>query len=199
MEKSLIKFIYESKRKSDNDNHWDYCSAKKIPYIKIIKSGTKYWKIDFDMFPTTKMERFVIINYSAHVIPLYELYIKYSKLPRNKYSVAGGSRNLVFTVHKKDAPEIAEKLFDLLMLLSKRDQELFDENPYTINEEGCNSEGWHVEKFVKDLKEMSDSELIKKFWRLKESNPLMLQTLQLIIDEMTMRNIKSDNLTEKIT
>lgn len=192
MENSFIKFIYESKKKSENDKHWDSCCAKKIPYIKIIKSGTKYWKIDFDMFPTTKMERFEIISYSAHVIPLYELYIKYTKLPRNKYSAAGGSRNLVFTVHKKDAPAIAEKLFDLLMLLSKRDQELFDENPYTINEDGFNSEGWHVAKFVEDLKEMADVELKEEYRRLKESNPLMLQTLQLIKDEMTKRNIASD-------
>ena len=120
-------------------------------------------------------------------------------MPSSKISAAGGGRNLVFKVHKKDAPDIAEKLFDLLVLLLKRDQELFDENPYTVDEEGRNSEGWYVEKFVEDLKERSDSELIKKFRRLKESNPLMLQTLELIKNEMTRRNITNDNSTKKIT
>jgi hypothetical protein len=192
MGKSLIKFIYESKERSYNDYHWDYCCSEKIPYIKIIKSGTKYWKIDFDLFPITKMERFVIMNYSEHILPLYELYVKYTNLPKNIYSASGGGRNLVFTVLTKDAPSIAEKLFDLLMLLSKRDQELFDENPYTVNKDGLNSEGRHVAKFVEELKAMSDGEIIKKYHRLKESNPFMLQTLQMVKDEITKREIKSD-------
>lgn len=200
MGNSFVKFIYEDTKDTEVRNkHWDYCCANKIPRVVIIKSGTKYWKIDFDVFPVTKMERFVIINYAEHIMPLYELYIKYTNLPSSKISAAGGGRNLVFKVHKKDAPDIAEKLFDLLVLLLKRDQELFDENPYTVDEEGHNSEGFHVAKFVEELKEMSDLEIIKKFRRLKESNPLMLLTLELIKNEMIKRNISSDNFMEKIT
>lgn len=135
------------------------------------------------------MERFVIINYAEHIMPLYELYIKYANLPSSKISAAGGGRNLVFKVHKKDATDIAEKLFDLLVLLSIRDQVLFDENPHSVDKEGRNSEGWHVEKFVDELKRMSDTELVKKFRRLKESNPFMLQTLQLIKNEMNSRSL----------
>jgi hypothetical protein len=200
MENSFVKFIYADTKDNDIRNkHWEYCCANKIPCIVVIKSGTKYWKIDFEVFSVTKMERFVIINYAEHIMPLYELYIKYTNLPSSKISAAGGGRNLVFTVYKKDAPEIAEKLFDLLFHLSKRDQVLFDENPYTIDKEGRNSEGWHVAKFVEELKEMSDLEIIKEYRRIKTGNPLMLQTLELIINEMIKRNISSDNFMEKIT
>ena len=123
------KFVYKSKD-SGSYSHWDYCRDNKIPYVRIIKSGTKYWKIEFDMASVTMRERFVIISYADHIIPLYKLYAKYSSLPDNKYMYVGGGRNLIFTVHKKDAPDLAEKLFDLLLLLHEHDQKLFDENPF---------------------------------------------------------------------
>ena len=136
MDLSFIKYVYWDK---DTDNkHWTYCCKNKIPCVSIIKAGTKYWKIEFDTASITQNERIVIVDYCDHVIPLYELYCVYSNLPSNKKSYAGGTRNLVFTVFKKDAVEIAEKLFDLLFLLSQQDQELFDENPIEVNSEGVN-------------------------------------------------------------
>lgn len=175
-------------RKNDIYNkHWEYCCTKKIPCIRINKSGTIYWKIDYELLPINKLERFWVINVDEHIHPLYKLYCKYAKLPSNKSLFGNGS----FIVFKKDAPDIAEKLFDLLMLLSKRDKELFDKNPITVNEEGFNSEGFHI-SFYDDLKEMSDDDLIIEFRGLKESNPLMLQTIEFIKNEMIRRNITSD-------
>lgn len=134
MKNSLIKFICERKKNTDYYNkHWEYCCSIKIPFICILQSGTKYWKMDFDVFPITKLERVTKINYAEHVIPLYDLYCKYADLPLDRSTYSGGGRSLVFTVHKKDATNIAEKLFDLLMLLSERDQQLFDESPIEDN------------------------------------------------------------------
>ena len=185
MENTFVKFFYDSKKDNDNYNkHWEYCCAKKIPCIRINKSGTIYWKIDYELLPINKLERFWVINVDEHIRPLYKLYCKYAKLPSKKSLFGNGS----FIVFKKDASDIAEKLFDLLMLLSKRDKELFDKNPITVNEEGFNPEGFHI-SYYDDLKEMSDYDLIATFRGMKSENPLMLKTLELIENEMIKRNI----------
>ena len=190
MKNSLVKFIYDNEKDKDTFNkHWEYCCAQKIPCIRIIKSGTKFWQIEFDVLSVTLRERFVIMNYTEHIIPLYNLYGRYSKLPSNKYSAAGGGRNLIFTVHKKDAPALAKKLFDLLELLSKRDQELFDENPFTIDKEGFNCEGTHVDGFKETLNKMPDKNLISEYQIMKKDNPTMLQTIELINNEIVKRKL----------
>jgi hypothetical protein len=189
MGNKLIKFIYDDKKSIDcYNNHWEYCCTQKIPCIRISKSGTKYWKIDCELLPINMLERFWVINIDEHIRPLYKLYSKYAKIPLNKSLFGNGS----FIVFKKDAPDIAEKLFDLLMLLSKRDQELFDENPFTVNKEGFNSEGFRVTGYTEKLNKMSDDDLISEFRSIRSGNPLMLQTLELIKSELTKRNITND-------
>jgi hypothetical protein len=189
MGNTLVKFIYTDKKDTDIRNkHWDYCCVNKIPHIIVIKSSTKYWEIDYELLPINKLERFWVINVDEHIRPLYKLYSQYTKIPSNKSLFGNGS----FIVFKKDAPDIAEKLFDLLMLLSKRDQELFDENPITVNKEGFNSEGFRVTGYPEELNEMSDDDLISEFRAIRSGNPLMLQTLELIKNELTKRNITTD-------
>ncbi len=192
MSKSVIKYILVNKKgNSIYNNHWEYCRENKIPCIQILKFGTKFWQVEFDVASITMQERFVILNYSDHVIPLYELYCIYSKLPPNKYSAIGGGRNLIFTIFKEDATDIAEKLFDLLVILSKRDQKLFDENPYTINKDGFNSEGFRVEKYLQGLKKMPNKDLINQYEFMKRDNPFKLQTIKMIKDEIDRRKIKT--------
>lgn len=117
MENSLVKFIYAKNRTTDSSHeHWEYCCNNKIPRILIINSGTKYWVIDYDLLPVNKSASFTTSDCEEYLIPLYDLYCKYSKQPLNKSSFG----NFSFKVHKEDAPDIAEKLFDLLVLLSKR-------------------------------------------------------------------------------
>ena len=92
----MIKYIYQNKRRdSDYDEHWEYCSLNKIPFIQIIKSGTEFWKIEFDVFPIVKLEQIVVINFADHVIPLYLLYSKYRNLNKNNCINSGGGRNLI--------------------------------------------------------------------------------------------------------
>jgi hypothetical protein len=96
-------------------------------------------------------------------------------------------------VYKIDAPEIAEKLYDLLINLAKLDQERFDANPVYVDEDGCNSEGTNVVKFLERLKGKSDDELKKEYRQIKASNKYRLQHLGMLKDEMKKRNIRNDN------
>ena len=136
-------------------------------------------------------ERFTIINFADHILPLYEMYCKYSKLTLNRYSALGGSRNLCLTVFKKDATYIADKVFDLLFILSKTDQELFDANSHIINYDGFNSEGFHVAKYLKELKKMSNKKLFHHLELMKMGNPNKLQTIKMISDEIVKRKIEA--------
>ncbi len=186
----LRKFTYNNK-KSDNveyTSHWNFCHDNKIPFVCIRKSGTKYWEIEYDIASITMMERFRIINYTDHISPLYKLYAKYSNLPYNKYDYFSGGRSGTFKVHKKDAPKLAEKIYDLLLLLNEHDQKLFDEKPFKVDKEGFNSEGYHVAGFKKKLKEISDDLLLSLFNSHKKDNPYMLQQLSLYKKEIARRN-----------
>jgi len=190
MENLLPKFFHYKKGRYDEgySRFYEYCCDKNLPFISVETSGKKYWNIVYDTFTIKKFERFYAIEYDDFVRPFYEDYCEKAKLPSHK-SLFG---NFSFIVYKKDAPEIAERLFDLLIQLSKRDQELFDENPITVNKEGFNSEGFRVTGYPEELNEMSDDDLIDEFLSIKSGNPLMLQTLELIKNELTKRNITSD-------
>lgn len=188
MGNSVAKFSLRSKKAPiDGDPHWNYCCTKRIPYVTIRESGTRYWKVDYDILPLTMFERFVIIDYTEHTIPFYDQYCKDFDFPLNKQAYSGSGGNLMFTLFKKDAPAFAEKLFDLLVQLSIKDQELFDKNPVYISGEGFNSEGFHVAKYVEDLEKMSNHELIQEYEDITKENPLWLQTIQLIKNEMNKR------------
>ena len=186
----LPKFIYFKKgdHNESKNEHYEYCCNNNLPFVSVETSGKKYWKIVYDTFTIKKFERFYAIKYDDYIQPFYKDYCEKVKLPLNKSSLFD---NFSFIVYKEDAPDIAEKLFDLLILLSKRDQELFDENPIEVNEQGFNSEGFHI-SYYDDLKEMSDDDLINEFRSIKSGNPLMLRTLELIKNELTKRNITSD-------
>ena len=93
-------------------------AKNKIPRILIINSGIKYWVIDYDLLPINKLASFTTSDCQEYLEPLYNLYCKYAKLPSNKSSFG----NFSFKVYKDDAIDIAEKLFDLLVILSQKDQ-----------------------------------------------------------------------------
>ena len=118
MENTLVKFITTNSRTTDSSHkHWEYCCTHKIPQILIINSGTKYWVIDYDLLPINKSASFTTSDFQEYLEPLYNLYCKYSKFKANKSSFG----NFSFRVYKKDAIDIAEKLFDLIVILSQRD------------------------------------------------------------------------------
>jgi hypothetical protein len=186
----LPKFIYYKKGNYDerHSKFYEYCCDNNLPFVSIDTSGKKYWNIVYDTFTIKKFERFYAIKYDDFVRPFYKDYCEKTKLPSHK-SLFG---NFSFIVYKKDAPEIAEKLYDLLINLGKLDQERFDVNPFYVDEDGCNSEGTNVVNFLERLKGKSDDELKKEYRQIKAGNKYMLQHLGMINDEMTRRNIKSE-------
>lgn len=173
----------------NKDNHWEYCCINSIPHIIIYKSSGKYTSIDYDAWSITKNERFTMLDFTDHVKPLYQLYSDYNKLPQSKYRLVGGGRNGKITVHSEDVIQIAEKLFDFIMLLAVQDQELFEMNPIYINAEGKNSEGVNVENLKSYLKQMETEELRNYYLGMKknESFKYTPKRHQIFIDELNTR------------
>ncbi len=191
MENLVTKFIYYKKGNYDESHSkfYEYCCENNLPFVSIETSGKKYWNIVYDTFTIKKFERFYAIIYDDYVYPFYKDYCEKAKLPAHK-SLFG---NLSFTVYKKDATEIAEKLYDLLINLAQLDHVKFGANPVYVYEDGCNSEGTNVFKFLESLKGESDDELKKEFRQIKAGNKYMLQHLGMLKDEMKKRGIKWDN------
>lgn len=196
MGNSVVKFSLRAiNETNESDSHWDYCCKNRIPHITIRNSGIKYWKVSYDILCLTMFERFAVLGYTDYTIPFYSQYCTDVNFPtiRKAYSGSGGS--LIFTVFKKDAPAFAEKLFDLLLQLSIKDQELFDKDPFYINEEGFNSEGFHVTGYLEELKEMSENQLIREYSKMKKNKPFWKQTIQLIENEINQRKINQEHLS----
>jgi len=193
MGNSVAKFSVRSRKAPIGDDpHWDYCCNRRIPHILITKSGTIYWKVAYDILPLTMFERFVVIDYTEHTIPFYDQYCSDFNFPLSKKAYSGSGGCLMFTVNKKDAIKFAENLYDLLVVLSIKDKELFDKNPFYISENGYNSEGIHVGGYVEELEKMSDQELHQEFEEMTTQHPHWLQTIQLIKNEMNRRKELKD-------
>ena len=184
----MIKYITkDNPAQQEGLSFWDYCCTHSQPMVTVDTSGTRYWHIDFDVFPVTKMERFTVINYSDHVIPLYKVYVADAHLPTDKVSAVGGGRNLRMCVRKEDAEMLAEKMFDLLVVLAQIDQERFDEAPYELNSEGRNSEGFKPDGVRETLRAMSDDDLQRHYVYWKTDQPHQKKYLALIDEEIARR------------
>lgn len=193
MENSVIKFSLRPKNAPIGDDpHYDYCCNNRIPYVTIRKGGTKYWKVDYNILPLTMFERFVIIDYTDHTIPFYDKYCQDFHLPIDKKSYSGSGGCLMFTVFKEDSQEFADRLFDLLVVLSKKDQEMFDKNPVYISVDGFSPEGFKVASYVVGLEKLSDKQLIYQYNDLKKEKPFWKQKIQLTKNELDKRKIVVD-------
>ena len=134
MENPVIKFSLRLKNAPiGKDSHWTYCCGNRVPYVRISQSGTKYWKVNYDILPLTMFERFVVIYYTDHTIPFYDKYCKDCNLPQRRQVYSGSGGCLMFTVYKEDATGFAEKLYDMLVQLSLKDQEQFETRKITPN------------------------------------------------------------------
>ena len=109
----MIKVITDKTKGYDAYNaHWNYCVKNDIPFIRIIPA-TKFAKVEFDI--STMLDFFEISSHPAEFfIKLYECYVEFFKLPKDKLSCAGGSNNLIFTLYKEHAEIFANQLFDYL-------------------------------------------------------------------------------------
>jgi hypothetical protein len=184
----MIKYITkDNPADQEGMTFWDYCCTHSQPLVSVDTSGTRYWHINFDAFPVTKMERFTVINYSDHIIPLYKVYVAGANLPTDKVSAIGGGRNLRMCIRKEDAEMLAEKMFDLLVVLAEMDQERFDESPFELNSEGRNSEGFKPDGVRDSLKKMNDKDLQVHYMVWSDQNPHQKKYLTLIEEEISRR------------
>lgn len=168
-------------------SHWDFCWKDGQPYVKISRSGTKYWYLQFDMLPVIKFTRFSKLSYGGYFDTLYRTYAELANLPPDKHSFVGGGLNAGMTVRKEDAEDLADKMFHLLVQLQKEDERLFNENPEYINEDGLTPEGYHEESFKKELKEKSPEELYSLFKTLKRGNKHHTTVLSWIKEEIELQ------------
>lgn len=109
----MLKVITDKSKDYEAYNaHWDYCVKNDIPFIRIIPA-TKFAQVEFDI--TTMLEFHRIENHPTEFfIELYKSYAEFFNLPVNKISCAGGSNNLIFTLHIEHASFFANQLFDYL-------------------------------------------------------------------------------------
>lgn len=111
---------YMTDKKEDYNNHWAYCIQNDFPFIRIIPK-IKYSKVEYDISTMTdlyKMEK----EPSEFFVQLYESYVEFFKLPKDKMCCAGGESSLIFTVHKAHATIFAEQLFDYLIDYVKKNR-----------------------------------------------------------------------------
>jgi hypothetical protein len=187
----VVKFYYDLRSdKNGFDQHWNYCCKNDLPFVRIIKQGKKYCSIEFDVISITKSSRLLLVDFSGQIIKFYTTYIKQSRLPVAKSLIIGGGSSLIFKVYSKDAEQLAELTFDLILILSKWDETFFDLKPFELNEEGYNSEGVHVKSFQARLKTFSTKELLSGYQVEKEDNPTKKKTIELYKDEISKRESK---------
>jgi hypothetical protein len=121
-------YIIEEKQPIPGQSHGDYCLDNSLPYAKIRKSGTKYWKLEFDMHPIVKYPRIIKLVYGDCLKPIYNAYAESAGIPKEKQFCNGSEYNCDMMVRKEDAEKLADQLFHLIVQLSKYDQQFFDAN-----------------------------------------------------------------------
>lgn len=189
----MPKHYILSEEKEEVNAHFSFCMKDCIPFIRIYPTKGKYVKMEFDMFTVMKNERFVIINYTDHLLPLYDAYISIAQIPVKKKQYIGGGRNAVFTLLAQDTALIAERLYVLLLELHKMDEIKFNEHPFLINKEGFNSEGVHVEKFRNSLSKLPLSDLEDQLHIFEMDNPNQKQTIAIYNEEIESKRKKAQS------
>lgn len=107
----------KSKDYVEYNAHWSYCVKNDIPFIRIIPT-IKFSQIEFDI--STMLHLFEIAaTPTDFLMELYKGYAEFFMLPKNKISCAGGSKNLILTLHNEHADFFANQLFDYLLEFTK--------------------------------------------------------------------------------
>ncbi|MCF8465120.1 MAG: hypothetical protein K9G41_09770 [Flavobacteriales bacterium] len=180
-------YIIEDEKPIPNVSHLDYCFERSLPYVKIRKEGTKYWKLDFNMHPIVRNTRLIKLNYGDCLEPIYKAYAESAEIPNEKYFFHGSNYDCEMIVRKEDAEKLADQLFHLIVQLSKYDQQFFDANPVYVNEAGYTLEGFHEQNFKNDLRKKSPEELSVLFKELKRADKSKTLVLSWISDEISLK------------
>ena len=114
----MLKFIID--KKSDYNNHWNYCIENDIPFVSIIPAR-KFAQVEFDVL--SMLDFYELSKYPTDfLITLYKSYSEFFNLPINKFNCSGGSKNLIFTLYKEHSEIFALQLFDYLDVFVKKNR-----------------------------------------------------------------------------
>lgn len=108
----MQKFIVD--KKDDYSAHFKYCAQHRLPFVRIIHA-LKYSKVEFDVSEMLVLKGLPGEQPSEFIISLYRHYTRFTGLPNDKFSCAGGSNNLIFTVYREHAEPFASQLYDYLL------------------------------------------------------------------------------------
>lgn len=105
----------------DSNAYWNYCKINDIPYI-VVNNELVYSNIEYDLFAMYEGYKPKAFPHKF-IVKLYENYCELFHLPDPKLMLAGGNKNLIFTVFKDHSDFIANTLFDYLDDFVKKSRE----------------------------------------------------------------------------
>ncbi len=95
------------------NNHWQYCVQHQIPHIELSNIDEDYVNISYDLLPCIPFDK-LKSGLMDRIIKIYDGYIDFFQLPKDKFSYVGGVNNLELTIYKINSEYIATQLFDYL-------------------------------------------------------------------------------------
>ena len=108
----MHKFLVD--KKDDYSAHYKYCAQHCLPFVRIIHA-IKYSKVEFDVYEMVKPKGLPGEQPADFIIDLYRSYARFTGLPNDRFSYAGGANNLIFTVYREHAEPFASQLYDYLL------------------------------------------------------------------------------------
>lgn len=120
---ALKKFCYAE----NESQHWNYCKIYRVPYVCIRSSMDGYWNLSFDTLAVMP-DRPMVIEIMDHLDPLYQMYCTSKNFPAQYKESGGSNRSGWVRVYAPDSEDLAEKLYDLLELLMKMEDQRFSED-----------------------------------------------------------------------
>jgi hypothetical protein len=121
---SMEKIKVSHKERPSVEDYWSYCNEHQCPHIKISSKGRDYATIAYDLLPCLNFHQ-LSGDVSEPIVKMYEAYIEFFQVPKTKFEYAGGSINLVITVHKEHAEFIADRQSTDLQNRARRERGSF--------------------------------------------------------------------------
>ena len=115
----MEKFVHDA----DSDQHYRYCAQHQLPHVTV-SLARKYAYVQFDVYEIVPPQGWPGEQPDEFIIELYKCYARFFNLPDHKFSYAGGSNNVGFSVFKEHAEIFASQLYDYLLRFVQEQQKV---------------------------------------------------------------------------